>query len=642
MFISTSRIPLLGALLRRRSPPAAEVDALAPSQASLLAVALVFAFGGGLTLVLYLHFVNLDQERIEERVLRGTQTLAASAALNSLVPVLQDVVTTLQRIQQDLLAKPELDTRILMGYHWTPAPPLQETVTLRYLPKVTYNSQTAGHEMVNLRGETLPYTIPIVDAQPARPVPAVPRDGAYYPVTLETDGGRIGATLLGVNHYDDWIFRLAMDQARDSGIVAASTSFPLRDDERIFLISHFYKALYTPGPAPTTLAERRARHTGFVSIATFALAADYIEFLPESYLGLDAVYFPEYETFAASQPDAALLSELGAGAFAHESFVDKGRINHIYARASWGLRNAMQSSNRWWALSIGLLLTAWVCSLLLLTRRNATAMTALVESRTRALAERTRSLSEVNAALTQSEARYRMLADNVSDVIFTNDVDGICTYISPSITLQNGFPAEDHIGKPFYLHATPASVDFMKGGLARARENPDTFNFGRRFEVETICKDGTIKTIECSLTKIAGPDGSYQGVLGVSRDVTERKKAEQQRLALEEAYRQSQKMEAIGTLAGGVAHDFNNLLTGILGHAELVKFNDRLDRDSQNSLNVIETAALRAKELTSQLLGFARKGRLQTMDVRINDLVQETMALLDRTIDKRIRIQSSL
>ncbi|MES2603790.1 MAG: ATP-binding protein, partial [Pseudomonadota bacterium] len=419
-------------------------------------------------------------------------------------------------------------------------------------------------------------------------------------------------------------------------------SFPQANDDEVYVISHFYIPLYSPGVLPTTLQERRARHTGFVSVVSFAPAAEYVEFLPESYQGLDTVFFPETEVFADTRPDIDLIREVGPGGFAHETFTANGMTTHLYTRASWTLRRAMQTSDRWWALSIGLLTTTWLCSLMLLLRRHTGAMTALVDQRTQALADRTHKLSEVNAALMESEARYRMLADNVSDVIFTNDVNGICTYISPSITLQNGFSVEDYVGKPFYVHSTPKSVEAIKKGLELARENPNSLDFNQRFELETFCKDGTVKSLECSLSMLTGSDGSYQGILGVSRDITDRKQAEQHRLALEAAFRQSQKMDAIGTLAGGVAHDFNNLLTGILGHAELVKSNEKLDRDIQGSLNVIETAALRAKELTSQLLGFARKGRLQTTEVRINDLVKETMALLDRTIDKGIRIHSTL
>ena len=610
--------------------------------ASLAVIGLIFALGSAVTLVLYQHFANLDQERVQERVLRGAQILAASSAAAPVTPILLDAIDVLTRVQQAVMQDPHLSKERLLEYQWTPAPPLKETIVLRYMPKVVYNKTASRFEMRNLSGDIEPFTLPITDSAPAGTLPATIRDGDYFPVAIETSGTPLVTTATGLNHYFDWPLRIAMDQARDSGFVTSHTSFPLANAQEIFIVTRYYIPLFTPGALPTTVAERRARLTGFASVVALGPAAEYIDFLPESYLGLDTAFFREYDTLADNALDEQLTQEVGAREFAHETFEVAGGKTHIYARASWTLQKSMQTPDRWWALSIGMLLTTWICSFLLLLRRNASAMNELVSQRTQTLAERTRKLSEVNAALRYSEARYRMLADNVLDIIFSNDVDGICTYISPSITAHTGFSVEDYVGQPFHIHTAPASAEAIKHAQQLARDNPKAFNFNEHFEIETVCKDGTIKNLECALSMLADINGDYAGVLGVARDVTDRKQAEQQRLVLEDAYRQSQKMEAIGTLAGGVAHDFNNLLTGILGHAELMRTNFTLDPRVQDSLGVIETAALRAKELTSQLLGFARKGRLQTTDVHINKLVQETIALLDRTIDKRISIESSL
>jgi PAS domain S-box-containing protein len=121
-------------------------------------------------------------------------------------------------------------------------------------------------------------------------------------------------------------------------------------------------------------------------------------------------------------------------------------------------------------------------------------------------------------------------------------------------------------------------------------------------------------------------------------DITERKRAEAEKLELEAQLRQSQKLEAVGTLAGGVAHDFNNLLTGILGYANLLKLKHEPDSVVYKYSDVIENAAARASELTKQLLGFARKGKLQETSVGMAKIVRETVSILERTIDKRIKI----
>jgi CheY-like chemotaxis protein len=97
-------------------------------------------------------------------------------------------------------------------------------------------------------------------------------------------------------------------------------------------------------------------------------------------------------------------------------------------------------------------------------------------------------------------------------------------------------------------------------------------------------------------------------------------------------------MESLGTLAGGIAHDFNNLLTGVIGHTDLLKLDFSNDTRASHSLSVIEMAALRAKDLTSQLLGFARKGRFQQVPVEINLVVAEVISLMERTLDRNIVI----
>jgi two-component system cell cycle sensor histidine kinase/response regulator CckA len=101
-------------------------------------------------------------------------------------------------------------------------------------------------------------------------------------------------------------------------------------------------------------------------------------------------------------------------------------------------------------------------------------------------------------------------------------------------------------------------------------------------------------------------------------------------------------MEAMGRLAGGIAHDFNNLLTGILGYANLLKSEVTPGSQAHEACDVIEESAKRVAELTGQLLGFARKGKLQHAPVDIHRIIGETMAILGRTIDKRVRITQRL
>jgi len=115
---------------------------------------------------------------------------------------------------------------------------------------------------------------------------------------------------------------------------------------------------------------------------------------------------------------------------------------------------------------------------------------------------------------------------------------------------------------------------------------------------------------------------------------------EQQRAL--DAQRQSQKLEAVGLLAGGVAHDFNNLLTAILGHAELLALDAAPGSGEEESARTISQAAQRAAELTRQLLAFARLGQHRQEPVDLHAVVREATALLGRTLDKAIRIETRL
>jgi signal transduction histidine kinase/ActR/RegA family two-component response regulator len=120
--------------------------------------------------------------------------------------------------------------------------------------------------------------------------------------------------------------------------------------------------------------------------------------------------------------------------------------------------------------------------------------------------------------------------------------------------------------------------------------------------------------------------------------VIERSRSEVALRESEEQLRHSQKMEAVGTLAGGVAHDFNNILTGILGHAELLKSKSKPGDTAYRAAEIIEKAGRRAADLTRQLLGFARKGKHQTIPVDVHATIKEVIGLLFHTIDKKISI----
>jgi PAS domain S-box-containing protein len=151
---------------------------------------------------------------------------------------------------------------------------------------------------------------------------------------------------------------------------------------------------------------------------------------------------------------------------------------------------------------------------------------------------------------------------------------------------------------------------------------------------------GSTKTLELTLTPLKLRDRAV--VVGVGRDITDRRQSEIERKLLENQLIQAQKMEAVGTLAGGISHDFNNLLQGILGYTQILLIDRNPDDADYARLKEVERAALRASELTQQLLTFSRKVESKVRPVDLNQQVREIHRILERTIPKMIDIEMSL
>ncbi|MFA4932276.1 MAG: PocR ligand-binding domain-containing protein [Caldisericia bacterium] len=150
-------------------------------------------------------------------------------------------------------------------------------------------------------------------------------------------------------------------------------------------------------------------------------------------------------------------------------------------------------------------------------------------------------------------------------------------------------------------------------------------------EFTDVDADGKFHNFLTKKVVLRGPDGSVAGTLGVSRDITGRKQAEAQ-------LRQSQKMEAIGQLAGGVAHDFNNLLTGILGNIALMRSSLPPADPLLENLNAAETAARQAADLTKGLLTFGRSAMVLPIPMKITDALEATLAILKQSLPATIDI----
>ncbi len=248
------------------------------------------------------------------------------------------------------------------------------------------------------------------------------------------------------------------------------------------------------------------------------------------------------------------------------------------------------------------------------------------------------------AALAESEERYRLLAENVSDNIWIFDlISRRLSYCSPSIERITGYTPEEtqflSIDEIFSPQSTKTIAAIAEEEFAKEDDPGADPGRTRELELEQRHKSGDYVWVEVKGRFLRDETGAPIGVLGVTRDISERKE-------LEARFLQSQKMETVGRLAGGVAHDFNNLLSPILGYTELLLLDLSPDDPRHDDLLEIQRAAHRAKDLTRQLLAFGRKQVLEMKTVDLGHVVTGFEKILRRTIrediDLRIRRASTL
>jgi len=240
----------------------------------------------------------------------------------------------------------------------------------------------------------------------------------------------------------------------------------------------------------------------------------------------------------------------------------------------------------------------------------------------------------VEEELRKSEERYRDLFENANDILYTHDLRGNFTSINKAGERLCGYPRDETLKLNIAQIVAPECLSQVRENLA------DKLSSGLEattYELEVICKDGSRLPVEVH-TRLIYEAGRPVGVQGIARDISERKQAEAEHHRLEEQLFQAQKMESIGTLAGGVAHDFNNLLTAILGNTQLALARLKPEDLLHRRLLEIAKAANRASSLTSQLLAFSRRQRLERKHIDLNDTLGDFMKMLRRIIGADVEL----
>ncbi len=250
----------------------------------------------------------------------------------------------------------------------------------------------------------------------------------------------------------------------------------------------------------------------------------------------------------------------------------------------------------------------------------------------------------IEKALVQSENRYKMIIENIHEVIWTTDLNLQYTYVSPSCQWLTGFTPEEIMAMPIDQLLTPESFELAQNAfgaelaLQFSGQPVDRYR-SRTIEQGLRHKNGSTLWMEVTATFTHDEEGKTTGVLLAGRDITERKMADEEKSRLQAQLNQAQKMETVGRLAGGVAHDFNNMLSVILGYADLAKLRLARQHPVLKDIAEIEKAAVRSRDITAQLLAFSRKQVIEPRVLDLNDLVAHTQKALVRLIGEDIELR---
>jgi PAS domain S-box-containing protein len=245
-------------------------------------------------------------------------------------------------------------------------------------------------------------------------------------------------------------------------------------------------------------------------------------------------------------------------------------------------------------------------------------------------------------ALQESEQKYRTILETIEEGYYEVDIDGNFTFFNDSMCKILGYPKDGLMGmnnRQYMDRENVKKVYQIFNGV---------YNTGKPhkgFDWEFTRKDGTKRYVEASTSLMKDAEGQRIGFRGILRDITERKQTEEEKEKLQAQLAQAQKVEAIGTLAGGMAHNFNNLLMGIQGNASLMLLETDSSHPNYGRVKNIEKSVQNASRLTHQLLGYAREGGYEIKTISLKQLIKETsdtFAMTKKEIEVHLKLGKDL
>jgi len=223
-------------------------------------------------------------------------------------------------------------------------------------------------------------------------------------------------------------------------------------------------------------------------------------------------------------------------------------------------------------------------------------------------------LEIMQSALRESEEKYRTILASIEDGYYEVDMEGNFTFFNDALCEIYGYPGNELMGMNI---RKLTDRETAKQGYSIFNKVYTTGRPVKGYEWPVVQKDGTKRSVEASVSLRTNAEGAHLGIRGIIRDISEKRR-------LEARLQHAQRMESIGTLAGGIAHNFNNLLMGIMGYTSLMLLDTDSDHPNFKMLKNIEKQVASGSKMTRQLLGYAREGGYEVKPISLNQLVKET------------------
>lgn len=253
---------------------------------------------------------------------------------------------------------------------------------------------------------------------------------------------------------------------------------------------------------------------------------------------------------------------------------------------------------------------------------------------------------EAELKLQKSEEKYRFLAENMADIVWTLDRQFNATYLSPSIEKVLGYTPEQMMQRSLQEVITPSSwkkvMALSKKAFQRDLEPGEDPDRSISIEVEYYTKDGATVWMEDTVKPIRDTEGKITGVYGVSHNITARKTSEIQRLKLERRILKAEKTESLGRMAGAIAHLFNNKLSVVQGNLELSLVNLQNDKGLRENLIEAIEATQEASEIGGLMLSYLGLGSGKRAELDLAGVFRQKLPLLQNNVPDNIVLETDI